>query len=74
MLDGLVRSEVLSPFQAEWLAEHWPDLPDDWRSHPYLRNVREHTQAYIAIGSATPTAGSRPGTPRPPIFANQTTT
>ena len=34
----------LTDCQAIWLAEHWPDLPDDWASHPLLRLTREHTE------------------------------
>jgi hypothetical protein len=51
----------LTDYQASWLAEHWPDLPDDWPSHPLLRSTREHTRAYIdresqrALAAATPT-------------------
>lgn len=47
LLDPLVRSEALSPFQADWLAENWPDLQDDWASDPRFHDVREHTRAYI---------------------------
>ena len=46
-LAHLVRSDVLTPVQAAWLAEHWADLPDDWPSHPYLRTVPEHTRVHI---------------------------
>jgi hypothetical protein len=37
----------LTDFQATWLADRWPDLPEDWPSHPLLRTIREHTRAYI---------------------------
>lgn len=46
-LDVLRRSGALTTFQAEWLAEHCDELPDDWASHPYCRQVREHARAYI---------------------------
>jgi hypothetical protein len=43
----LLSAGVLTNFQATWLADHWPDLPDDWSSHPLLRSTGEHTRAYI---------------------------
>ncbi|HZV75656.1 MAG TPA: hypothetical protein VFF79_18240 [Conexibacter sp.] len=46
-LADLVHGNVLTSVQADWLAEHWADLPADWASHPYLRTVSEHTRAYI---------------------------
>jgi hypothetical protein len=47
LLDVLRRSGALTTFQAQWLTEHCDDPPDDWASHPYCRQVREHTRAYI---------------------------
>jgi hypothetical protein len=47
LLDVLRRSGALTAFQAEWLAGHWDELPDDWARHPYCQQVRGHTRAYI---------------------------
>jgi hypothetical protein len=47
MVVDLCSAGGLTDCQAIWLAEHWPDLPDDWASHPLLRSTREHTRAYI---------------------------
>jgi hypothetical protein len=46
-LADLHVSGVLTTFQAEWLAGHWDVLAEDWASHPYCHQVREHTRAYI---------------------------
>jgi hypothetical protein len=43
----LLAGGALTEYQATWLAERWPDLPDDWAANPYLRSVREHSRAYI---------------------------
>jgi hypothetical protein len=52
LLVQLRRAGALTALQAEWLAERWEGLPDDWASHPYCRQIGEHTRAYIDLERA----------------------
>lgn len=47
LLDALERGGAITALQAKILADHWPDLPEDRWSDPYLGSLREHTRAYI---------------------------
>jgi hypothetical protein len=47
LLTDLESGGALTAWQARRLADHWDSLPDDWASHPYCRQVREHARAYI---------------------------
>lgn len=59
----------LTDDQATWLADRWPDLPEDWASHPLLRTTREHMRAYIKRESqrALSAAATAPTTTKEPI-------
>jgi len=46
----LLERGALTPWQVEWLAEHWDNLPQDWHRDPYFHTVREHTVAFIGHG------------------------
>lgn len=43
----LERSGALTAHQATLLLEAWPNLAEDWASHPFFSTIREHTHAYI---------------------------
>lgn len=45
-LRGLVSSGAISDSQADLLVHGWLDL-ENWPSHPWFRNVGEHTRAAI---------------------------
>ncbi|MDO8213472.1 hypothetical protein [Conexibacter sp. CPCC 206217] len=47
LLDNLAHCGAISRFQADWLAERWHDLPDDWASHPFMHTVRDYSRASI---------------------------
>jgi hypothetical protein len=49
LLSSLANSNVITPFQAEWLSAHLLDLTHDWPAHPYAKNIGQYTRVIIEI-------------------------